>query len=108
MTTPTQITYRHTEPSDALNALIHQEVAGLEEFKARVVECRVLIDQPNQHHRQKHFRVEVILLLPGTQVVASADPSAETGEDAYAAVRVAFHDLRRQLVEHSQRTRHHS
>ena len=106
MTTPTQITYRHTLPSALLNELIHQQVASLEEFKARIVECRIVIDEPNQHHREKHFRVEVIVIVPGAELVASADPSAEIGEDAYAAVYDAFHTIRRQLVEHVQWTRH--
>jgi ribosomal subunit interface protein len=106
-TTPTQITYRHTAPSTALTALIHQQVTALEEFKDRIVECRVVIDEPNQHHRAKRFRVEVILLVPGAELVASADPSVEVGQDAYAAVHEAFHSIRRQLVDHLQRARTH-
>jgi len=106
VTTPTQITYRHTAPSVSLNELIHEQVASLEEFKDRIVECRIVIDEPNQHHREKHFRVEVIVIVPGAELVASADPSAEVGEDAYAAVCTTFHAIRRQLIEHVQRTRH--
>ena len=106
MTIPTQITYRHMAPSTDLERLIHLQVAKLEEFKDRIVEWRVVIDEPNQHHREKHFRVEIVLVLPNAELVASRDPSAAVGEDAYAVVHTVSHAIRRQLVEHLQRTRH--
>jgi putative sigma-54 modulation protein len=106
MSISTQITYRHTPPAEALNALIHDEVAQLDEFRDRITECHVVIDEPNQRHGVKHFRVEVIVHLPGAELVASADPGATAGADAYAVVREAFGAVRRQLVEHVERTRH--
>ena len=106
MATATQITYRHLAPSDELNALIHQQVAKLEEFQDHIMECRVVIDEPSMHHREKHFRVEVIILVSGAELVASRDPDQTQGDDAYAVVHEAFRAIRRQLLEHVQRTRH--
>jgi|GEM_PF-2232560 len=103
--TATQITYRHTPPSEALNALIHEQVLKLDEFKDRIVECRVIIDQASQHHRN-HLRVEVILMVPGKEMVASAEPHGDASEGAAQTILDAFHAIRRQLVEHVQRTRH--
>ena len=106
MATPTQITYRHLDQSDALDSLIHQQVAKLEEFNDHIIECRVVIDKPNAHHREKHFRVEVIALVSGAELIASHEPSNGEGDDAYAVVHHAFRTMRRQLVEHIERTRH--
>jgi putative sigma-54 modulation protein len=106
MPIPTQITYRHTASAEALEALIHQEIVQLEEFQDRITECHVVIDEPNQRHSVKHFRVEVIVRVPGAELVASADPGETTGADPYAAVRDAFRAVRRQLVEHIERTRY--
>jgi len=80
--------------------------AVLEEFGDRIIRCRVVIDQPNQHHREKHCRVEVVLALPGAELIASAEPGGMVGEDACTCVRGAFHAIRRQLVEPAQRPRH--
>lgn len=106
MATPTQINYRHVAPSDELNALIHEQVAKLDEFQDHIIECRVIIDEPNLRHREKHFRVEVVVLVSGAELIASRDPSDTQGEDAYAVVHEAFRAIRRHLLEHVERTRH--
>lgn len=105
MKTPVQITYRHMTPSEALTKQINEEVAKLEEFAEHIVECRVIVDEPNQHHREKHFRVEVVVLLSGAELVAGRDPTALHQEDAYQVVHDSFRAIHRQLHDHLERRR---
>ena len=45
--TAVQITFRHLRPSEAITQLINEQVAKLEELAEHIVECRVVIDEPN-------------------------------------------------------------
>jgi ribosomal subunit interface protein len=102
---PTQITYRHLAPSEALTSLINQQVAKLEEFETPIIDCRVVVDQSTQHHREKHFHVEVVVDVAGAELVAGRAPDDVRGKDPYAVVHDAFRAVRSQLQEHAQRRR---
>ena len=111
--TPVQITFRHMDASEPLSELIRREVAKLEELDDHMIECRVVVEEPAaHHHRGKHFRVEVIVAVKGSELVAGRDPPEAFGEDAYQVVRDSFHAIRRQLHDYQQRSRnevkHHS
>jgi ribosomal subunit interface protein len=104
-----QISYRHTEPSDALNALITTKTQDLERFCERITGCHILIDRESHHHRKgkgAHFRVRVELTVPGEVLVVGRDPELKAShEDAFAAVNEAFHAMRRQLQDYVGRHR---
>jgi ribosomal subunit interface protein len=104
--TPVQITYRHLTPSEFLTGVITEEVAKLEEFSESIEDCRVIVDEPNQNHRRKQFRVEIIARVAGAELVAGRDPSEVEDGNAYQLVHDSFKAIRRQLIEHTQRRRH--
>jgi ribosome-associated translation inhibitor RaiA/cold shock CspA family protein len=109
MQIPLKISYRHTEASEALNALIQSKADDLDAFYSRITGCRVTIDWPGGHHRKgkgAHFRVRIELSVPEEVLVVARDPvEAATHENAFLAVNEAFHALRRQLEDYVRRRR---
>ena len=101
--TAVQITFRHLRPSEAITQLINEQVAKLEELAEHIVECRVVIDEPNHNHRSKHFKVEVVLLIDGAELVAGRELDESHGEDAAQVVHRNFQAIRRQLQDHIHR-----
>ena len=108
MKTPLQITYRHLQPSEALTHLIHEEVARLEEVGEDIIQGRVVVDEPNLHHRRKHFQVEIVLSLPGVELVAGRNHDHSRDDDAYIVVEHGFASIRHQLVNHLRRRNNHA
>jgi ribosomal subunit interface protein len=104
-----QVSYRHTEPSDALNTLIKSKTQDLERFYDRITGCHVFIDRESHHHRKgmgAHFRVRLELTVPREVLVVGRDPKRRTShEDAFVAVNEAFHAMRRQLQHYVSRFR---
>ena len=104
-----QVSYRHTEPSEPLNALIQNKTRDLERFFDRITGCHVFVDRESHHHRKgtgAHFRVRVELTVPGEVLVVGRDPKLRTShEDAFVAVNEAFHAMRRQLQGYVARHR---
>jgi len=109
MKTPVQITYRHTESSEALNELIHEKAHGLEEVCERITACRVVIEPPTEHHRLgkgAHFIVRIDVSVPHEVLVVTRDPAlAEERDDAFLAVSDAFHTMRQRLEDYVDRQR---
>jgi cold shock CspA family protein len=125
MIRPVQVTFRNTEPLEALEELIRARAAWLETFYAGIVGCRVLVETPHRHRdRGRHLRVRIELSLPGEDVVVSHEPTLHaTLKDAeeqahhkdddieavhkYAevAVREAFDAARRRLQDFARRQR---
>lgn len=104
MQVPLQISYRHTEPSDALNALIEEKADELEDFYPRIIGCHVFVERPGQHHHRQgkgaHYRVRIELTVPGKLLVVSRDPPLhKANEDPFLAASEAFHEIRRQLQD---------
>jgi ribosome-associated translation inhibitor RaiA len=107
MNTPLQITFRHMDPSSALEDDIRHRVADLEAVFDRLVDCRVSIEAPHQHHRQGQlYKVLVDIGIPGDRIVVDRSPDdAASHADAYVAVRDAFLAARRMLEKHVGRRR---
>jgi hypothetical protein len=123
---PEHVTIRGVAHSDALEELVRQRVAWLEQFYGDVVGCRVLVELPHRHHHDgRHFHVRIELTVPGhAPIVVSHEPSLhgvlkdfeETahskvtevdGELRYAqvAVRHAFDAARRRLQDFAREQR---
>ena len=54
MQVPLQITFRHMEPSNAVEAIIREQCHKLEQFAEHITCCRITIDAPSGHHRAVH------------------------------------------------------
>ena len=102
MRTPLQINFHGMDTSPALETLIRDKAAKLEQFHPNVTGCRVVIDKPHHHKQQgEHFIVSIDVSVPGSNIVANHAHH----EDVNVALRDAFFAARRQLEEHAVRMR---
>lgn len=101
MQIPVQVTFRHMEHSDALEARIRERAAELDQYYSNIMACRVVVEARHQHHHQGNlFHVRIDLTVPGKELVVSREPEAHHAhEDAYVTVRDAFDAMRRQLED---------
>lgn len=122
-TTPVQITFRHMDPSAAVEARIRDEVADLDQSFGRITSCHVVVEAPHQHHENsgRTFQVSIEIHVPGSVIVVNRDPSqhstlvqgkAEAWEkhlelqpdhkDVYVCIRDAFKSARRQVEDYAR------
>ena len=96
-----QITFRHMDPSPAIEARIRGRAEELVQFYDRITSCRVVVECRHRRHQQgKLFSVSIDLTIPGREIVVGRDPGANHAhEDAHVAVRDAFDALRRRLED---------
>ncbi len=102
MQLPLQITFRHMDPSPALEARIRQRAEELDRFFDRITACHVTVECGNRRHQQGNvFEVRIDLTVPGAEIVVGRDSGANHAhEDAHVAVRDAFDAARRRLEDH--------
>lgn len=107
MQLPLQITFRHMDPSPALEARIRQRAEALEHFFDRITACHVTVEcQHPRHHQGNLFEVRIDLVVPGREIVIGRDRGINHAhEDAHVAVRDAFDALRRRLEDHARHGR---
>lgn len=97
-----QITLRHVERSETLEARIRRLAAKLERLHAGIVSCRVAVEAPPRHKRQGgQFTVRLDIKVPGREIVVNREHS----EDPYATLRDAFEAAGRQLEDRAGRRR---
>ena len=102
MQLPVQVTYQGLQSSSALDEAVRERAAKLEQFHARIVSCRVVIEQPARSQQQgKQFVVHVNLKVPGHEIAVNRDHH----EDVYVALRDAFDAARRQLEDFAREDR---
>lgn len=107
MAIPLHLTFRDMEPSPALEDFVREWVLKLEHVHPRIERCDVVIERPHQHkHQGQPVHVRVSVAVPGPDAVVSRDHALDGAhEDAYVAIRDAFHAARRQLEDHVRRQR---
>jgi len=102
MQLPVQVTYRGMQSSAALDDAVREKAAKLEQFHARIVSCRVVVEQPARSQQQgKQFVVHVALKVPGHEIAVNRDHH----DDVYVALRDAFDAARRQLEDFARADR---
>lgn len=101
MTIPVQITFRHMEPSPAVETRVRELANHLGVFSDRIQSCRVVVDAPHRHqHQGTVFKVKVQLSVPGEDVVVDMErPQRDGHEDIYVVLRDAFDAAKRQLQQ---------
>jgi ribosomal subunit interface protein len=109
MQLPLRITFRHMDPSPAVEEVVREHATRLERFFDHITRCDVIIDLPHQHHRKGNlFSVHVDITVPGSEIVVKRDPDEHhANEDAYAAINEAFDVARRQVEEYVRKRRGH-
>lgn len=107
MQLPLQVTFRHIQPSAALETRIRQEVTKLERFYEKIMSCRVVVEAPHKHHHQGNlYRVRIEMTVPQEELMVSREHHDEHAhEDAYVVIRDAFNALQRQLEDYVHRRR---
>ncbi|HVA38553.1 MAG TPA: cold shock domain-containing protein [Candidatus Dormibacteraeota bacterium] len=125
MEVPLRISYRSLDRSQALDDLIRDEAARLEEFYKPVISCHVAVEVPHRHRqRGNRVHVRIDLVVPGEELVINQQPSvfdtikqteaidvakeAQVGpdyRDAHLAVRDAFRKAARALEDYARRQR---
>jgi ribosomal subunit interface protein len=107
MVIPVLITFRHMQPSHAIEDAIRELAAKLDRFHPRITSCRVAVEAARHRHMKSSvFHVRVDVTVPGSELVAVSDTSAPSPhQDVYLALSDAFHEMRRQLEDHASRVR---
>jgi len=108
MRIPLEITFRHMEPSPAVEARIREKAEKLGRFYESVMGLRVVVEAPHEHKSQgKLFHVRIDLTVPGGELVVSRGHhhQSQAHEDVYVALRDAFDVAKRRLEEYSRQQR---
>lgn len=107
MKIPLQITFRHMDPSPAVEAAIRKHAERLDRFSDRVMACRVVVEAPHKHHwKGRLYDIRIDLTVPGEEIpVTHTGPQDHAHEDVYVAIRDAFNTAARLLEDHARRFR---
>lgn len=105
--TPVKIAFQGSEPSDALSALIHEELEALEKVYGRLTSGQITVRVPDNHHRVGLYNVSIRLAMPANgDVIVDHVPE---NDDRFAvpqyAVNDAFKRARRQLKDRAKKLR---
>ena len=104
MDIPLELSFHNMSPSDALKAAVGAHVKKLEQFRAHLVGCRVVIEMPHKRRRtgQNVPEVHVVLRVPGKELVVSREMARGRAKaaDAYAVLDNAFAAAQVQLKAH--------
>lgn len=104
MILPLQITFRHMDPSPALEARIRELASRLDRFSEHIMRCHVTV-QPPPHHKQQGVLhdIRIDITLPEEQIsIRHAHPVDHAHEDPYVALRDAFRAARRKLEDYER------
>lgn len=107
MILPLQITFRHMDPSAALEERIRQLASRLDRFSEHIMRCHVIVE-PLAHHKRQgslyDFRIDIT--LPNEEIaIRRAHPADHAHEDPYVALRDAFLAARRKLEDYERKGR---
>lgn len=102
MKLPLQITARNFDLPDAFREDILERAEKLDEFYARIMRCRVVVETPHRHsHEGIKYNVHIDITVPGAELVVKREPS----EDLNVAIRDAFDAARRKLEDFARKQR---
>jgi len=101
-----QITFRHMDPSPALEARIRELAQNLDPFNEHILNCHVVVEPPSSHHRAGLFDITLEISVPGENIAIRTERSPDPAhEDPYVAVRDAFRAARRRLEDYMSKRR---
>lgn len=107
MIIPLQITFRHMDPSPALEARIRELAARFDRFSEHIMRCRVVVEPLSHHSHQGALHdIRIDITLPDDEIaIRHAHLSDHAHEDPYVALRDAFHAARRKLEDYERKRR---
>ncbi|MBZ5637106.1 MAG: HPF/RaiA family ribosome-associated protein [Acidobacteriia bacterium] len=111
---PLQIEFHNTQPLEAVESRIRQELAEFEKFYNRLLTCRVEVEAPKHDRRGSVSKVRIDLGVPAKDAATPGELRGAEGKDntehlevraqrkdASMAVHAAFNVARRRLKEFS-------
>jgi cold shock CspA family protein/ribosome-associated translation inhibitor RaiA len=107
MIIPLQITFRHMDPSPALEARIRELASRFDKFSEHIMRCHVIV-QPLSHrpHQGALYDLRIDITLPDEEIaIRRAHPADHAHESPYVALRDAFRAARRKLEDYERRRR---
>lgn len=107
MQIPAQISFRHMEANEEIEALVRAKVDKLETFGDQIIGCRVVIEPAGKHHEHGNlYSVRIDVTVPHEEIVVTRTPSERTEfRDIQVAIRDAFDAAKRQLEDYIRRRR---
>ncbi len=107
MLLPLQVTFRHMDPSPAVEARVRELAERLDRFYDRITSCRVVVSTPPAHRNKGGpFSVRIDVTVPGGELFVDSERDQHgVHTDVYVALRDAFEALRRQLEDYNRRQR---
>ncbi len=107
MQIPVRITFHGVTHSDAVEQYVRARAEKLRAVDARVVCCRVAVEQPRRHSRHgEHFRIRIDIALPGGEIVVERLPNGDHAYgDVHAAIDAPFDHAMRRVHDYVRRQR---
>lgn len=107
MKLPLQVSFRHMEHSEAIEAIVREKAARLDTFAGDIMSCRVVVEPAAKHHQHGNlYEVRIDLTLAGEEIAVTREPSEHTEyRDIQVALRDAFDTARRKLEDYVRRRR---
>ncbi|HLO84667.1 MAG TPA: HPF/RaiA family ribosome-associated protein [Nostocaceae cyanobacterium] len=106
MKVPPEITYRNLDKSQAIDNLVREKIAKLEQVCDHISSCQIAIEKIHDRPRSgSPYRVRIDLTVPpGHELVAERNPSEGIQyEPLDAVIRETFDAARQQLVKLNQK-----
>lgn len=106
MKIPPEITYRNIEKTDAIDTLVQEKIAKLEQVCSYISSCQIAIEKIHDRPRSgSPYRVRIDLTVPPShELVAESNPAEGIQyEPLDVVIRDAFDAARQQLVKLTQR-----
>lgn len=114
MQIPPNISYRNVEKTEALDALVHDQLAKLDEVCGHIMGCHIAIEKTHTHPDQgSPYRVRLDITVPPRHELAVTKSPDEGIQyiSLETVIRDAFEAMRKQLVElvdrQQERVKHH-
>lgn len=108
MEIPVRISFQGSTPSEALSALISEQVEALERYHGRLTSCQVVVKVPDRRHRTSGlYSINVHVVLPGN-IDINIDQTPQADErfaDPIFAVNDSFRRARRLIKERTRKQR---
>lgn len=106
MQVPLEISFRGVERTQAIENLITEQAAKLEQVCDHITSVRISVEKPQEHQRSGNpYRVRIIARVPpGHELVAARDPAERDLHDPLdKIIRETFNALRRQVKETNEK-----
>lgn len=110
MELPLQITWRHIDPSAAVEERVKERAQKLVQHFPEISHIHCVLEEPHRsQHKGNHYVVRLDIRVPGTDVVVGReDPDESRQTDLYAAITDTFDLAERRLRDRNGRKQKHS